>query len=547
MSYLKNVVRGLTSATTPQDQPIAGSNQVPNSAGGYVWQVDDWMRLQRFLILGSEGGSYYASERKLSAENANKVLDCIAQDGLRVVQAVVEISESGRAPKNDPALFVLALCASLGDVSTRKAALQALPRVARTGTHLMHFAAFVDGMRGWGRGLRRAIGDWYNQKPARDVAYQALKYQARDGWSQRDLLRLAHPQPASESHRTIFHWMAQGWEGVGEQPHPDQALQQIWAWEKAKRENDANQVVNLIRNYRLPREAVPTQFLSEVKVWEALLEQMPMTALIRNLANLTRIGVLTSNGNWTRRVVEQITDEARLRKARVHPIAVLSALRTYAQGRGERGQNTWKPLPQIVDALDAAFYRSFGNVVPASKRFLLGLDVSGSMECGVIAGVPGLTPRVASAAMALITAATETAYQTVAFTSTSGAWSTNTALNELPISPRQRLDDVLKTVSNLPFGGTDCALPMIWALKNKVETDVFVIYTDNETWAGKIHPAQALKEYREKTGIDAKLIVVGMVSNGFSIADPNDAGMLDVVGFDTATPQLMSDFARGAL
>lgn len=36
-----------------------------------------------------------------------------------------------------------------------------------------------------------------------------------------------------------------------------------------------------------------------------------------------------------------------------------------------------------------------------------------------------------------------------------------------------------------------------------------------------------------------------MVSNGFSIADPNDAGMLDVVGFDTATPEVMAGFARG--
>jgi 60 kDa SS-A/Ro ribonucleoprotein len=38
-----------------------------------------------------------------------------------------------------------------------------------------------------------------------------------------------------------------------------------------------------------------------------------------------------------------------------------------------------------------------------------------------------------------------------------------------------------------------------------------------------------------------------MVSNGFSIADSADPGMLDVVGFDTSTPQLISEFARGAL
>ena len=59
---------------------------------------------------------------------------------------------------------------------------------------------------------------------------------------------------------------------------------------------------------------------------------------------------------------------------------------------------------------------------------------------------------------------------------------------------------------------------------------------------GQIHPAQALNEYRRQMGIAAKLVVVGMTSNGFSIADPNDAGMLDVVGFDTATPNLMAGF-----
>jgi 60 kDa SS-A/Ro ribonucleoprotein len=117
----------------------------------------------------------------------------------------------------------------------------------------------------------------------------------------------------------------------------------------------------------------------------------------------------------------------------------------------------------------------------------------------------------------------------------------------LALSSRQRLDDIVKTVSGLPFYGTDCALPMLYAIENGLAVDHFVIYTDSETWAGEVHPAQALRRYRERSGIAAKLTVVGMVSNGFTIADPNDAGMLDVVGFDTAAPQLMADFAAGRL
>lgn len=95
------------------------------------------------------------------------------------------------------------------------------------------------------------------------------------------------------------------------------------------------------------------------------------------------------------------------------------------------------------------------------------------------------------------------------------------------------------------MGGTDCALPMLYAMDQKIPVDVFSIYTDSETWHGRIHPSQALQEYRQKMGIPSKLVVVGMVSNGFTIADPNDAGMIDVVGFDTATPQVISDFSVG--
>jgi 60 kDa SS-A/Ro ribonucleoprotein len=35
-----------------------------------------------------------------------------------------------------------------------------------------------------------------------------------------------------------------------------------------------------------------------------------------------------------------------------------------------------------------------------------------------------------------------------------------------------------------------------------------------------------------------------MTSNGFSIADPHDPGTMDVVGFDPATPQVITEFTR---
>ena len=151
--------------------------------------------------------------------------------------------------------------------------------------------------------------------------------------------------------------------------------------------------------------------------------------------------------------------------------------------------------------------------------------------------------------MALVTTATEKQVHTIAFSSQGDDYfqseaSSGNGVVSFPLSSKQRLDDVVARMHGMPFGGTDCSLPMIYALERRIAADAFIVYTDSETWAGKIHPVEALGRYREKTGIPAKLVVVGMVSNQFSIADPNDPGMLDVVGFDTATPAVIADFLR---
>ena len=112
--------------------------------------------------------------------------------------------------------------------------------------------------------------------------------------------------------------------------------------------------------------------------------------------------------------------------------------------------------------------------------------------------------------------------------------------------PMMSIADALSLV-DLPFSSTDCALPMVRALENKEEVDAFVIYTDSETYMGKIHPQVALEQYRTATGINAKLIVVGMTSNCLTIADPKDLNTLNLAGFDTATPRLINDFISGGI
>lgn len=550
---MADALTAISTRKTAQGEKAA-PGQVENSAGGFSFKIDDEARIQRFLMIGTEGGTYYVSERELTKENAEIVLRVASGDkGLWLVNKIVEISEAGRAPKQNPGIFALAVCSSLGTDETRSAAFAAMKHVCRTASTLMLYVKYRAQFAGWARGHRLSVGRWFTDKPVEDVAFQVVKYRSREGWTNRDLLRSAHPVIDVPSGKALFNWLATG--DVVASRGPDGVERDVGAtredlpslvlaFEEAQAATTVEQWVSLIEAHSLPWEALPDAAKKERKVWEALIanKRLPIGALVRQLPVLTNVGVF-EDAQLLGEVTKRLTSEEVLKKGRIHPINQLVALRTYQGGHSLRGSSTWTPKRQIVDALDASFYAAFGAVAPANKRFLLGLDVSGSMG-SLASGLP-VSCRELSAAIALVTVATEPACDVVGFTSGGRGWGGPAALTELSISPRQRLDDVVRTISGLTFGGTDCALPMVWAQSRRKEYDCFATYTDGETWAGPIHPFQALKEYRRTVGIDARSVMVAMTSTGFSLADPSDPGMLDIPGMDSTVPQLISSFARG--
>ena len=143
-------------------------------------------------MLGSDAPAYYQSARALTRENAKAVLDCLAADAARAVARIVEISVSGRAPKQDPAIFALALATLEEKSETRALAYAAVPKVCRTATHLFQFVATAKALgKGFGRGMKRAVAAWYDDKPVEAIAYQAIKYRSREGYDHERLLDMA--------------------------------------------------------------------------------------------------------------------------------------------------------------------------------------------------------------------------------------------------------------------------------------------------------------------------------------------------------------------
>lgn len=519
--------------TAPLVAPVPGreAEMARNNSGAFTFTLDHWGVLDRFLMIGSESAGYYVGAKETTKQSFDVTKRCVKEDGVRVVNRIVEYSHAGRAPKNDPAVVALALAAIYGDAVTVAAAYEALPKVCRTGTHLFLFVSILDALGKWNAAAKRGVAAWYTNRDVNKLAVQLLKYQQRNGWAHRDVLRLAHVKPSSDIQSNLFRYSVKG-----ELPEGAAVPQVLVDFEYLKRATDKKDVLRLVEGSDLLTwEMVPTQFLKDKDVLMALVQNMGMTALIRKLGALSAHGVFGPLSEGSKLAVAKLTDVEAIRRGRVHPITILQAMKQYSQGRGERGSLVWTPDQRIVTALNDAFYAAFAAVEKTDENYLVGVDISGSMWGSNVNGSPNLTAAEVAAVMAMAVVRNQPNYHVVGF---------KHDLVELKISPSMRLDAVLNVMQNAHWNGgsTDCAKTFEYALKHKYKVDKFVVITDNETNSGRQAPVQALAKYRAAMNKGAKSIVIGTSVSQFTIADPKDGGMLDIAGFDSAAPQIIANF-----
>lgn len=523
MNHLSKHLHPTTISQTEQ----ARTDQVKNHAGGYVFEVNDWINLDRFLIVGTDG-TYYASERETTVKAAEAVKRCLNENPVRFIDRVVEVSVKRLAPKNIYALYALALAINHSLTPVRKYALDKLPDVARTGTDLFQIVEFIKGMRGFGRAVRNGISQWYNQKNPQDLSYQLAKYRQRNGWTHHDILHLCHAKPVSEAHNAAFKWAKDG-SGTHEEltfiNHQDTL---------AKLESPQASVRYIQSHKGISWEMVNTEHLSSPDVWKALLPDMPLMALTRNLARMTANGTIKPMSEEEAFVCKRLTNQEEIRRAGLHPLKTLLAMRTYAAGQGQRGSLTWTPNHNVLSALEQAIEYGFHTAEPTGKRIMYALDISGSMGSPRLMNGQ-LAPSDVTGILSRTLVGTEEKCMVMGF---------SRQFVPLPIRKTMSMQEAVRTVVSSTFGSTDCAQPMLYALERGLEIDAFVVMTDNETWAGRMHPYQALQEYRKQTGINAKMIVLAMAQNNFSIADPNDPGMLDIAGFSADVIDVMNSFIK---
>lgn len=533
---------------------------VISDQGGQAYKIPakgEHTRLTRFLILGTEAGSFYASPQKLTEENA-KAIRKLFDDDPTAVGEIVRVAKGGIAPKMDPILFALALATRSANKDTRTAAYAAVPDVCHTLSHLQSFVDFRFALGGFDKGklvgqpipnaknnetygghassagLRRAIAAWFEGKSVSDLAYQTMKYKSRDGVSARDLLRMSRQtKTIDEARDAMYHYIAKG--DVLVHRLPSDIVNRLLAAQLASGEvANAENVARNIHEYDLPREVIRTDLLNDVGVWTALLQNMPMTAMLRNLGTMASKGVFKDSQNL-KLVIDRLHDTIRIKKAKVHPINVFTALSIYKRGSGLRGSNNWTVSSAILDALADCFDLSFVNVEPSGKNILLAIDTSGSMQslCHEATQSSALD---LCGVMATVMLRTEPNITVIGV---------DTQIREnLGLSGRQRVDDVVLRLAQFRGGGTNLVLPFH---KVTSDTEAIMLFTDSENGHGDLRSAQ---ENFVKGRPDRRMILAQMSANGYGWVhsrgkdDLDQVGRqsLEIVGFDPSIAKLTTDF-----
>uniref|UniRef100_A0A3B5LCM8 TROVE domain-containing protein n=1 Tax=Xiphophorus couchianus TaxID=32473 RepID=A0A3B5LCM8_9TELE len=525
------------SNTAMEPSENATSNHALNSTGAEgSWEISDKTRLCRFLCYGSEGDIYTAREQgRVSTETAGALLSLLQEGrGAEVVEEAKRFAQGGRAVSPGPALFALALCSQHSELKTRQAAFKALREVCRDPAHLFSFVQYKkelkEGMKCgmWGRALRKAVSDWYNEQDALNLAAAVTRCKQREGWSHQDLLRLSHTKPATKAVALISKYVTKGWKEV-QAAYADKekseevakVLSYLEVLEKVKRSCDEVEVSGLIEEHKLEREQLLTDHLRSKQVWSALLKEISLQSILKILGKMTSNRLLEPRSAETQTICERLQNESSLKK--VLPTSTLSASfwlrKTINEVKASRGKQSGRRTVASSKPWTGLFTQ---NVEPVGKRFVVAVDVGTSLT----SIVPGTT---ISTAVAIFTR-TEANTHVLSFS--------EGAVVPCSLSADMSLAEV--TAELFPSCSTDCTLPVTWATENGKSVDMFIILTNNPLWTFTASPVESLKKHRH---VDSKLVMCGLTSIGHAIADTEDRGLLSICGFDLGAFSVIRNLA----
>ncbi len=506
---------------TPQTQPARGyeEQQKRNLAGGYSFLVAEEFRLRRFLLLGTEAGSYYQSPEALTRDNVAFVSEMIKRNSATVLEIVRDHIKRRWYLRPYAIFFTLVLLTEAAEPEVRKGAWDALLEVATTPFNLFRILGYIRAVRGTGRSVRKFIQRWYLSREADKLAYQLFKYRQRDGWSHRDALLIGHVKAEDEKVNAILRNIVEVNKGNRKLTEIDEGLsrftdglRELYRAINVKEneeyftsDNDASaeKIAKIVAEYRLTWDVVPTEYLNSPVLWKTLIDNglLPVEAGLRQVGRLTKLDI-------KRKYVDAVLDKVEKNLERFRFYQIFYAYLALRNGD--------KKVRKRLEKWLASYFEKVSGT--DKYRLLVAVDSSGSMTWGTNVGTKEGT--VSAYHYALVFAGYLAARYGADFLEF------DTQLHRIGKAPKN-LGEALER--NPDGGGTDVALPFKYALGKRKYYDAIVVFTDSETWAGWSHPIEVIDAYRKKVNPNLLAVNVPLVANESSFV-PDHPFSLELAG-----------------
>jgi 60 kDa SS-A/Ro ribonucleoprotein len=412
------------------------------------------------LLTNTFGKAFYATSNELIKESINLHNEMVEKDPAFMANALVYARNKGYM-RSQPIYGLATLArksvtdakAGLKDSAARDNFKRVFSLVVLTPKDLLDFVTVTRSMRGWGSLVRKQVQKWLSDKMN---TYWAIKYGSMKSgtYSLRDVYRISHPKVLEGARKGIVNYIVRGELGM---EHPD--LEQINCFEQLKTATDADSKVELIRRGRLPHEVATTFAGKDKKVWESIVPQMPIFALLRNLATIERNDVVKESKN---KIESTFSNEQQVRKSKILPFQFLSAMDKVT-------------TPFIKDALRDGLELSFSNLPEITGNTVVFLDISGSMDELDTSGSMTNGSKIKTAsifAVALMKKIEE-----------GKLYLFDTAIEERVISKRDSLMTQAERIKTR--GGTETSITIDTILRKKEKYDNIIMLTDEQQNSGR--------------------------------------------------------------
>lgn len=459
-----------------------------------------------------------------------------------------------------PLAYALAVCARSTNQRVSQKAYQALQNVCKTPAQLFMFLKYCQrslNLMSWPRRHRKAIAKWYteNRQYLDDpmlLARYVTKYRRRHGFSHKKVLKLCHPNSLRSpvEIRYILCYVVKGLTKANQMIHDgnDKTFnipEFITDYETIKKQNvPEDDVIAIIRKWRLTWEQVPNRLLKSKNVLAALLPMMPLTALLRHLGKLTYHGLLQPKSKEEEFTCSRLENEDILRQANLHPIQILSSLNGYRIGQGfGNSKYRWSINPTIVQSLTKAYMKQLTCSCQNPRlppNILVAINIRRSMESHV-AGKLVMNCKQTATALAMTLLTWQSRTQIVTFGSDNPVQRL-----EIPISEDgiHDIEMALETVTARRENDlTYFNEPFRYAHQNMGSVDAIILMTDCLSRGDQSNIRDAYRNFRQRYG-DISFVTVGFHNNGedFPVAERQNPKMLDVIGLDAEAIDLIVSF-----